>query len=74
MNHLNSLNKSILIDGKEMFNINSHYPNILENDASPLASDGKYREDLIAWKLNDFDLAMEKKVEIDKLYQFKSLN
>lgn len=37
---------------------------MLEHEEIPLASDGRYREDLVAWKSDNFDLAMEKKVII----------
>jgi hypothetical protein len=33
------------------------------NEAKPLASDCRYREDIVAWMLNDFDLAQSKKVQ-----------
>lgn len=32
----------------------------------PLASDSNFREDLIAWKLNDFDLAMKMKTKMEE--------
>jgi hypothetical protein len=34
-----------------------HFPFQLEYEENPLASDSIYREDLVAWKLDDFDLA-----------------
>lgn len=39
-------------------------PFVLEYEKNPLASDAIYREDLIAWKLDDIDFAQERKVDI----------
>lgn len=32
----------------------------------PLASDSNFREDLIAWKTNNFDLAMKMKTKMEE--------
>lgn len=45
------------VGGKELFNLEKDKPYQLVGEVSPLASDCSYREDLIAWKLNDYNLA-----------------
>jgi hypothetical protein len=50
---LKRFHKFLKIGEDEVFNIMKDYPFYLINHPSPLASDCKYREDVIAWKLND---------------------
>ena len=50
------------VDGKCIFNIMTDFPFQVFPEEMPLASDSQYREDLIAWRMNNFDLAMERKV------------
>jgi hypothetical protein len=40
---------------------------MLENEINPLASDSLYREDVLAWKMDNFDLAQERKVSFFSL-------
>lgn len=55
------------IDGRDMFVLERDKPYQLLGEISPLASDSSYREDLIAWKLNDYDLAQERKEKLEVL-------
>jgi len=45
----------VLADGKEIFNTQKDFPSVLMHEEVPLASDGRYREDLVAWKADNFE-------------------
>lgn len=55
------------IDGQEYLNWDKIHGYKLEYEAEPLASDSRYREDVIAWILDDFDLAMERKEKLENI-------
>jgi hypothetical protein len=44
------------VDDKTTWNLDM-YPYHLMNHPNPLASDSNYREDVLYWKLKDFDKA-----------------
>ncbi|CAD8211443.1 unnamed protein product [Paramecium pentaurelia] len=57
--------KNMFIDNQEIWNINTE-PYVLEDEDHPLPSDSNFREDLIAWKTGNFDLAMKMKTKLEE--------
>ncbi|CAD8095795.1 unnamed protein product [Paramecium sonneborni] len=49
------------LNGKTIFNLMKDFPFKCKPERYPLASDSSYREDLIGWQLDDFDLSMKYK-------------
>jgi hypothetical protein len=58
--------QEIFVDGEPILGLND-FPHKLEYEPDPLASDSRYRADLIAWQLDDFDLAMDKKEKLENM-------
>lgn len=57
------------VDNDEYWNrsMNAHS---LIDDPHCLPSDSRFREDVLAWLLDDFDLAMERKVKLEEIQRF----
>lgn len=55
------------IDGVEVLNWFKNFPYKLRPEDYPLASDSNYREDLIALKTGDMNLAQERKEKMEIL-------
>ena len=55
------------MDGKEVVNWTKDKPYILQNEKFPIASDSRYREDLIAWQLDDMDLSTSLKEKLENI-------
>lgn len=49
------------VNGVTMFNLFRDLPYKCKPESDPIASDSQYREDLIGWQLDDFELAMKHK-------------
>ncbi|CAD8126712.1 unnamed protein product [Paramecium sonneborni] len=61
--------KNMFIDNQEIWNINTE-PYVLEDEENPLPSDSNFREDLIAWKTSNFELAMKMKTKMEEAQRF----
>lgn len=57
----------MFIDGVEVLNWFKNFPYKLKHEDYPLASDSNYREDLIALKTGDMNLAQERKEKMEIL-------
>jgi hypothetical protein len=57
----------IKIGGVEVVNWGKEKPYRMLNEKLPLASDSRYREDLIAWQLDDLDLASNLKEKLENI-------
>ncbi|CAD8080229.1 unnamed protein product [Paramecium primaurelia] len=55
----------MIIDGVEVLNWFKHFPYKLKYEEYPLASDSNYREDLIALKTGDLNLAQDRKEKME---------
>ncbi|CAD8195192.1 unnamed protein product [Paramecium octaurelia] len=53
-------------NGKTVFNLMKDFPFKCKPERFPLASDSQYREDLIGWQLDDFDLSMKYKEVLEE--------
>ncbi|CAD8191075.1 unnamed protein product [Paramecium pentaurelia] len=54
------------MNGKTIFNLMKDFPFKCKPERFPLASDSQYREDLIGWQLDDFDLSMKYKEVLEE--------